>query len=219
MSKVKKFLTEKLFTARGIIILLAFGLAFHFDAPILGVLASAYLIFFLSKRVVDVRFSRSFENFIMVFLILSNFLGGDIGFYDTVPWWDEMLHFVYGLAFTLVGYRIIAIFFEERGIEKDKFIVLGFSFCFAIAIASMWEIYEYSMDQWFGDYFEEHGITLMQADKGSDEEPIVDTMNDIILAVASSAVMNLLLLGYLSRAWFKSLANYNFVLPSTKEEA
>ena len=200
------------------ILLLAFGLAFHFNEPILGVLASAYLIFFLSKRVVDLRFTRSFENFIMIFLVLSNFLGGDIGFYDTVPWWDEMLHFVYGLAFTLVGYRIIAIFFEERGIEKDKLIVLGFSFCFAIAIASLWEIYEYSMDIWFGDYFEEQGITLMQADKGSGETRIEDTMHDIILAVWSSAVMNLLLLGYLSRSWFKRVANYNFVLPSSKEK-
>lgn len=68
-------------------------------------------------------------------------------------------------------------------------------------------------------YFEEHGITLMQADKGSGEERIDDTMHDIILAVWSSAVMNLLLLGYLSRFWFKRLANYNFVLPSSKEEA
>ena len=56
-------------------------------------LASAYLIFFLSKKVVDIHFTHSFENFIMIFLILRNFLGGDVGFYDTVPWWDEMLHF------------------------------------------------------------------------------------------------------------------------------
>lgn len=89
--------------------------------------------------------------------------------------------------------------------------MLGFSFCFTVAFAAIWEIYEYTMDLWLGDYFVNNGITLMQADLGSNENRIDDTMNDIILAVISSIVMNLILLGYLSRGWFKNIANYNFI--------
>lgn len=205
------FTKKRKVTARLVIILVTILLGIYFQSSGLMVIASAYLIFYLSKKLINTKFTILFENAIMIFLVASNLLGGDAGFYDTIPWWDEMLHFAYGLAFTFIGYRLIAFFFQKRNIKNDKWIMLGFSFCFAIAFTAIWEIYEYAMDFWLGDYFLENGITLMQADLGSNENQINDTMNDIILAVASSIIMNLILLGYLSRGWFDKIANYNFI--------
>ncbi len=166
--------------------------ALYFNAPFFMAIASWFLVLILLEKITGRSYNSWFEYFILVFLILSNWMGGDLGFYDTIPWWDEMLHFTYGFTFAFLGYRMIVAFLEEQGVKKDPLMVVVFSLCFSIALGAVWEIYEYAMDTWFGDYFIENGITLMQEDRGSGEDRITDTMNDIILETASALTFNVI---------------------------
>lgn len=185
--------------------------AWIFSVNFFWVISSWLLIMFLLEKFTDKEYHSSFEYFILVFLILSNYMGGQLGFYDTVPWWDEMLHFSYGFVFAWIGYKIISDFLISRHVKKDIFIIILFSFCFSVTIGVLWEVYEYIADLILKNYFIENGITFMQADLGSSENRITDTMNDLIIEIISAFSLNIIVFFYLTRKQFKKIMNYHFI--------
>lgn len=206
--------SQRTLLARVFWMLLAISIEIYLDAPFFFVIASWYLILIWLQLVTKYKYSSKFENFILIFLILANFMGSSSGwdFYDTVPWRDEMLHFLYGMAFTFLWFRLIYAVFSKRHIKQYIGIILSFAFCFSVAGGAVWEIYEYSMDRMFGAYYIANDITLMQADKGSWEDAITDTMNDIILETLSAIVMCLILFGFLKYGRFNAVWNFEIVV-------
>jgi putative membrane protein len=86
---------------------------------------------------------------VYIIAIFLTFYMGDLHkFYYTYLWWDDVLHFLSGVVFTIAGFYIINIVnVKEQGtlITSTFFIVL-FSFCFANTSGALWEIGEFIFD-------------------------------------------------------------------------
>ena len=108
---------------------------------------------------------------VVIFILLSIFLGRGMRIYRIIPFWDKGLHFLSGFIATAVAKHIYSVF---GGNTKNKVLFNLFTIVFAVAVAGVWEIYEFTIDSLFG----------MQAQNNS----LDDTMWDIILGTASGLI-------------------------------
>jgi len=108
-----------------------------------------------------------FEFAIVFFIYASLFLGETHNFYDHFWWWDVLLHVGSAIAFGFIGFLILFILFKADKVNANPFWIAVFSFCFAVSVGAIWEVFEFSMDQLFGFNMQKSGL--------------VDTMWDIII--------------------------------------
>ncbi|MHB1316690.1 MAG: hypothetical protein ACYCZW_02425 [Minisyncoccota bacterium] len=114
---------------------------------------------------------------IVLFLFLTLFLGGLRNFYTRFIWWDKLLHFQSGLLLGLIGFLLVYILNEQKSprLTMSPGFVSFFAFCFSVALAGIWEIYEFLGDYWFG--FNMQGNSLS------------DTMGDIIVNLIGALIV------------------------------
>ncbi len=149
-------------------------------AVVFGILFSTLSISFFSALIFCITFLPhifarrtkvhlpvEFEFFIIVFMYLALFLGDLGSYYEKFWWWDLFLHAGSGMAIGFIGFLVLFIMYRKDRIRGNPFVIAVFSFCFALAIGALWEIFEYSMDQIFGLNMQRSGL--------------VDTMEDLIV--------------------------------------
>lgn len=197
---------------------LTYDLAFEFIFLVLSVLAIVTSIYFKStdglfssvlmfitilipKFIIKksrVKIPSLLYFLILLFIFLSMFLGKVSGFYGIFPWWDKMLHTLSGVILMLIGF---VIFFLLCGKDVRKeippIVIVLFGLFFAVAMAGVWEIFEFTTDKLFG----------LNSQNGS----LVDTMGDIIVgtlgAIAASIPGYLYLKGKRIR-FFEKMIDY-----------
>jgi len=110
----------------------------------------------------------------------SLFLGEMHQFYDRFWWWDTMLHSFSGLILGNIGYGLVSYLngSSHTKIELSPMFVALFSFCFTLSIGALWEIYEFSMDTFFGLNMQKTGLD--------------DTMADLILDALGALLFSVL---------------------------
>ncbi len=113
-----------------------------------------------------------FEFAITIFIYASLFLGEVHKYYTRFWWWDLVLHSFAGITFGLLGFFIMYILHREKKVSTSPILIALFSFCFAVAIGSVWEIFEFSMDQTFSLNMQKSGL--------------LDTMSDMIVNGSSA---------------------------------
>ena len=121
----------------------------------------------------------------VLFTFASLYLGEVHSFYYRFWWWDIMLHATAGLLMGVLGFLLVYILNESKQIElhlSPGFIAL-FAFLFAVTIGTMWEIFEFSMDQLFG--------TNMQKPMLDDPSGLTDTMWDMIVNAVGALFISL----------------------------
>lgn len=142
-----------------------------------------------------------------VFLYCAIYLGEVRSFYYHVPSWDTMLHTFSGVMLGALGFSVISLLnrSDRVPLNLSPLFVALFTFCFAVAVGVMWEIYEFTAD----------GIlhTNMQkfaGDGGVDmvgRAALTDTMTDLI--VDSIGALAVSLVGYISlkfqKGWIEKL--------------
>jgi len=94
----------------------------------------------------------------ILFIFASLFLGEVHDFYARVWWWDILLHGLSGITLGFIGFLILYVLDKGGRIDTSHFLIAVFSFCFAVAIGSIWEIFEFSMDQIFGLNMQKSGL-------------------------------------------------------------
>lgn len=125
----------------------------------------------------------------VLFIFASFYLGEVQDFYHRIWWWDMALHVSAGFLMGIVGFLLVYILNESERVELQMstgFIAL-FAFTFAITIGTVWEIFEFLMDQIAG--------TNMQKEMLGDPSGLTDTMWDII--VNSFGALFISSIGYL----------------------
>lgn len=133
---------------------------------------------------------------IAAFLFVSLVLGKMAGFYDRFLWWDLLLHAYAGAGTTLIALILIDHYFAIRHLSLVTAAAVGAAFSVSLAIAVLWELFEFSMDVFV------HGRPQMQPSN-------VDTMLDLTVATAGAAAVS-----FLSASCF-----YRWSLTSAKRNA
>ncbi len=136
--------------------------------------------FILKKSRVKIPSALYFS--IIFFIFLSMFLGKMNGFYVKFPWWDMMLHTLSGIILSIIGFSMYLLLNKlDLNENINPLLIACYAFFFAVAMAGMWEIFEFSSDKIFGT----------NAQLGS----LDDTMWDIIAGTTGGFAGSLL--GYL----------------------
>lgn len=112
-----------------------------------------------------------------VFIFASIFLGEAFDFYGMLWWWDLALHGSSSIGFGLLGFLFVFALFDGDHYAAPPFALSFISFCVAVTIGSVWEIFEFVMDMTFGLSMQKSGL--------------VDSMTDIILNVIGGAIAGL----------------------------
>lgn len=115
-----------------------------------------------------------FELAITLFVYASLVLGEKRGYYERFPWWDLFLHGLSGLLIGLVGFLLVYVMYVHKRVKISPLFVAVFTFSFAVAIGTIWEIYEFFMDGVFGLNMQKSGL--------------VDTMWDLIIDCGGALV-------------------------------
>jgi len=129
----------------------------------------------LFRRQFPVRVPPEFQVLAILFIFAALFLGEVRDYYGRLWWWDLALHASAGLLLGMLGFLLIYLLNEDERVDlhmRPSFMAL-FSYCFAIAVGTVWEIFEFAMDQIFG--------TIMQKPMMGDPSGLTDTMWDLIV--------------------------------------
>ena len=134
--------------------------------------------------------------FYTLFLYGSTFLGEVLSFYYKVPHWDTILHTFSGAMLGALGFSVITFLNKTDGIpiSLSPAFVAVFTFCFAMALGVVWEIYEFAVDYFFNTNMQKFAIEGGELLFG--QFALMDTMKDLIVDMVGALVMSVF--GYIS---------------------
>lgn len=133
----------------------------------------------------------------LVFLYCSITLGEVRSFYYLIPHWDVFLHAFSSMMTGMFGYMLISILNRDDRItvRLSPLFVAVFSFCFAVMIGTLWEIYEFTFDGILGLNMQK--FALADGTVLSGHAALTDTMKDIIVDTIGALIASVI--GYLSQ--------------------
>lgn len=108
----------------------------------------------------------------IIFVILAHFLGVILNFYDKIMYYDKIVHFLFGIVGSYISFDLLK---EKNELKKRISIIF-----ITLALASLWEIYEYTCSIFF-DIDPQEVLTT----------GINDTMQDIIVALIGSILVSI----------------------------
>lgn len=117
------------------------------------------------ERQINVRLPVEFTFITCLFLYATFGLGEVRDFYLRYWWWDLLLHSCSALVIGIIGFLWVYVFYSTRKIIMAPVYIALFSFCFAVAVGTVWELFEFGMDWFFGFNMQKSGL--------------VDTMTDL----------------------------------------
>ena len=109
-----------------------------------------------------------------LFIIGSVLAGEAFELYERVWWWDLALHGASAVGFGLFGFLFIFMLFEGDRFAAPPLAIAFLSFCVAITVGSVWEMFEYAMDLGFGLNMQKSGLD--------------DTMGDLFVNALGAAL-------------------------------
>ena len=148
----------------------------------------------LMEKRFQVHIPPEFELLAIAFIFASLFLGEVHGYYTRFWWWDIALHTSSGLLTGIMGFLLVHVLNETRDINLHMTagFVAFFAFLFAVGVGTLWEIYEFAMDSFFG--------SNMQKEMLGDASGLTDTMWDMIVNASGALIISLLGYSYLKTA-------------------
>ncbi len=131
-----------------------------------------------------VRIPADYELLTILFVFGALFLGEFRSYYERFWWWDIALHASSGLLLGILGFLLVYVLNEDKRIDlhmRPGFVAL-FAFVFAVAVGTLWEIFEFAVDQIAG--------TTMQKPMLGDPSGLTDTMWDLIVDALGALVIS-----------------------------
>lgn len=137
------------------------------------------LIPYLLKDKFKIKLPQTLELLIIFFIYATLFLGEIENFYNVFWWWDIFMHGISAIALGFIGIGLLYEMDRITAIKANLFSLVFFGFCFAVAIGTLWEIFEFVMDMTFGTNMLKSGLMDTFGDL------IVDVLGALFAAVIS----------------------------------
>jgi hypothetical protein len=152
------------------------------------------LIVMMVPSFIERKWSIDIPNYMyilyFIFLYCAIYLGEVRSFYYLIPHWDTVLHAFSGAMLGALGFSLISILNNTKSIrvKLSPFFVSLFAFCFAVAVGTLWEIYEYTVDSLLAlnmqKYMTADGMPLIG------QKALADTMKDLIVDTCSALAIS-----------------------------
>jgi hypothetical protein len=128
-----------------IILIFSIGYAFYFHLwHILFVNALLLLLIFmpyLMKKQLEIRIPKEFEFTLLIFILLSFFLGEIRGL---------IIQSFFGAAMGFVGFIIMLLLYANSKIKRNYFLIILFSLCFSLALGVSAELLKFYLKSFLG---------------------------------------------------------------------
>jgi len=118
------------------------------------------------KKVFKLEIPASFEIVVILFIYGVLVFAGIKGSFLGVWWWDIILNFFAAIALGFVGVTFLTVLQNEDIIDTSWAMIGVMTFFFAVALGTIWEIFEFSLDVFFG-----FGL----------QDGLLDTMKDVVV--------------------------------------
>ena len=115
----------------------------------------------------EVNLPGELQIMMVLFVYGAMFLGEVQGYYSKFWWWDILLHAVAAVILGFIGFVILYVLYKSGKIKAKPVTITVFSFCFSLALGTLWEVFEFLMDSSFGFNMQKSGL--------------VDTMGDLMV--------------------------------------
>lgn len=146
------------------------------------------------ERLAKLRLPPTTDVSVFLFIDLTLIPGGTFDFYVVVPGWDKMLHTASGFVMYLIGLALGELLAGKQASGKRRAAIATiFAFAFSVAIAGLWEIFEFAGDSIFGmnNQAWQGGLIGETADGNyivSDPRGngLIDSMTDMICALCGT---------------------------------
>ena len=165
---------------RFILLLAFFGAVINQRWLVMFVSVLAFFFTFLPyffEKGFNIKIPADFEILVILFIYGSLFFGEVRGFYSSFWWWSLLLNLFSSIALGVVGLTVLYVLYKDDKLDASPFIIVFFAFCFSVAMGALWEIFEFTMDSFFGFH--------IQGDS------VFDTMMDMIVNILGSFVVAL----------------------------
>lgn len=124
------------------------------------------------------QFPTEFEFIAVGFIFATLYLGNIQDFYNRFWWWDKLLHGSSGVILGILGFNLIILVKScNRTMVLTPFFSTLFAFLFAITLGTIWEIFEFTMDEFF--------------ELSMQKSSLEDTMWDLIMDTAGALSMTI----------------------------
>lgn len=143
----------------------------------LAALVLTFLPALFASRV-GLRLPQSFLAAIALFVLATLYLGEVHAFYDRFWWWDLALHMGSAMGFGILGFLLVFMLFQGDRYAAPPWALGTLSFCLAMTVGALWEIFEYAMDSLFGFNMMKSGLPDTMGDL------IVDAIGAVLAALA-----------------------------------
>ena len=114
------------------------------------VLALFILPSFIGQRL-GISFPSALQIVILCHIFASEILGELACYYVNVPFWDTLMHTVWGFLCAAIGYALVDILTRnntERFHLSPAYLAIV-AFCFSMTIGVLWEFFEFAADRLF----------------------------------------------------------------------
>lgn len=129
---------------------------------------------FTRKRITDIPLELEFFLFVMVFF---QFIVGEAqGFYGSIPYYDNIIHFFFPLFVSVMGFTIAYALYFAGKLKVSIGAMVIFVIIFTLGIGAFWEIIEYGSDT----YLVPHIDALHRAQGSGPDSAFEDTMTDLV---------------------------------------
>lgn len=148
------------------------------------------------EKKISIDIPDSMEILYFIFLFSAIVLGEVRDFYYVIPYWDKILHTFSAGMLASLGFVLVAMLKKTERLKYylSPFYIALFSFCFAITIGVLWEIYEYLADGLLALNMQKYA--LADGTKLIGREAVSDTMGDLIVDTLGALIISIL--GYYS---------------------
>lgn len=148
------------------ILALAFLGGYFSGRRLVFIIAGMALIFtfvpgFLEKQF-KINVPAKYEIMILLFIYGILFVGEVRGLFAEFWWWDILLNFVGAIALGFIGLSVMYVLYREKKMRASPLIIAFFAFSFALAMAAVWEIFEFALDLFLGFNLQKSALDTMK---------------------------------------------------------
>ena len=128
------------------------------------------------------------EIIIFLFIFSAEILGEISSFYIYFPMWDTILHTLNGFLCAAIGFSLVEIMNNDKRLKftLSPLFMSVVAFCFSMTIGSLWELFEFGMDQFFNFDMQKdtviHAIHSVVLDPTKSNIPItIAPINEVLI--------------------------------------